>query len=232
MFHGRKKEPQKEISEEEKAAAEAKLAKIMAVNKQMLLKRANKEYDQASLVQTEKFSFLSPDFSTLWNYRREILLHLFKESKDEYATLEGKLGVIKKELEFLFKGIARSPKSYSLWYHRQWIIEQGLELEKEAMALMIAKLKEAKEKAQAEIVEASGDSKGTEKVEEKDESQKDKSAKDMHKSKILEMELMLCTKMLQRDERNFHCWNYRLWVTELYIKEIGKRADPSIARSK
>lgn len=123
MFHGRKKEPEKKLSEEEQAAAEAKLAKIMAVNKQMLLKRANKEYDQASLVQTEKFSFLSPDFSTLWNYRREILLHLFEQAQDEYATLEGKLGVIKKELEFLFKGIARSPKSYSLWFHRQWVIE-------------------------------------------------------------------------------------------------------------
>ena len=59
----------------------------MAVNKQMLLKRKNKEYDEASLVQTEKFSFLSADFSTLWNYRREILLHLFEKGENEYATL-------------------------------------------------------------------------------------------------------------------------------------------------
>ena len=102
----------------------------------MLVKRANKEYDQASLVQTEKFSFLSPDFNTLWNYRREILLHLFEQGQDEYSTLEGKLGVIKKELEFLFKGIARNPKSYTLWFHRQWVIEQGLELEREYIAVV------------------------------------------------------------------------------------------------
>ena len=59
----------------------------MAVNKKMLLKRKNKEYDEASLVQTEKFSFLSADFNTLWNYRREILLHLFEKGENEYATL-------------------------------------------------------------------------------------------------------------------------------------------------
>ena len=105
----------------------------------MLFKRKNKEYDEASLVQTEKFSFLSADFNTLWNYRREILLHLFEKGENEYATLQGKLGVIKKELEFLFKGIARSPKSYTLWFHRQWVIELGLELEKEI--LEAAKLK-------------------------------------------------------------------------------------------
>lgn len=38
--------------------------------------------------------------------------------------------MIGKELEFLVKGIMRSPKSYTLWFHREWTIKKGLIIER------------------------------------------------------------------------------------------------------
>ncbi len=50
------------------------------------------------------------------------------------------MGVISKELEFLVKNIMRSPKSYTLWFHRWWIIEWGLRVEREMGALGSSKV--------------------------------------------------------------------------------------------
>ena len=139
--------------------------------------------------QTEKFSFLSPDFSTLWNYRREIISHLFStEFEQMESPVEKKYEFVLRELEFLVKGIMKNPKSYTLWFHRQWAIEKGLGLERQIM---------------------------------------EKDAGMQWKSRILETELKLCDKMLAMDERNFHCWNYRLMIALQYLKEISLRLDPN-----
>ena len=114
MFHGRKKVERRELTPEEIKAIDIKLAKTDQNNKTLLLKRANKEYSLETLAQTEKFSFLSPDFTTLWNYRREILEWVFEnECKDDVPK---KLQFIANELKFLVKGIMKSPKSYTLWF--------------------------------------------------------------------------------------------------------------------
>ena len=80
MFHGRKKQAAKAPTEDEIKANAAKLDKIIIINQQMLKKRNAHDYSKEALSQTEKFSYLSPDFYTLWNYRREIILHHFAET--------------------------------------------------------------------------------------------------------------------------------------------------------
>ena len=177
MFHGRKRTEKKELTAEQIAEIDAKLQKIGKNNKILLEKRHSKEYSVETLNQTMKFSFLSPDYTTLWNYRREILTYLFENDfKDD---CEKRLQTINDELMFLLKALKASPKSYTLWFQRQWAILKGL-------------------------------------VFEHDLSKKEQ-------SKILMMELGLCTKMLSMDERNFHCWNYRLWVIETLLDELAKR---------
>lgn len=84
--------------------------------------------------------------------------------------------MIGEELKFLVKGIMKSPKSYTLWFHRQWTLQKGLIFEKELPEIKM-------------------------------------------NSDILQNELLLCNKMLKQDERNFHCWNYKLWVIETFLEE-------------
>ena len=48
-----------------------------------LFQRKNGEMDQESLSLTEQVLAANPDFSTLWNFRREIFLHM----KDEKYVL-------------------------------------------------------------------------------------------------------------------------------------------------
>lgn len=83
MFHGRKRQDKKALSQEELHEIEAKLEKVVKNNQILLGKRANKEFSLETLKQTEKFSYLSPDMTTLWNYRREILSHLFENEIKE-----------------------------------------------------------------------------------------------------------------------------------------------------
>lgn len=129
MFHGRKKTEKKALTEEQLKEIETKLEKVNKNNQILLQKRRDKEYTLQTLAQTEKFSFLSPDFTTLWNYRREILTFLFENDfKDDCAK---RLQYVVDELKFLVKAIMLNPKSYTLWHQRQWAIQKGLAFERE-----------------------------------------------------------------------------------------------------
>lgn len=214
MFHGRKKQASTPLTPEEEKQTDAKLAMIVQIKNAILTKKQKCEYDMASLAQTEKFAMIAPDFMTLWNYRRDMLQHILGE-----ADLQTRMELVAKELEFLIKSIKRSPKSYTLWFHRQWIIELGLTYERDMMKALqakaaadAAKANEATKAQEAGEAKSDVNAEDAKPVEAMPVEAKPEMVKAEWRSKILEMELQLCNKMLQLDERNFHCWNYRLWV--------------------
>uniref|UniRef100_A0A672H0J7 Geranylgeranyl transferase type-2 subunit alpha n=1 Tax=Salarias fasciatus TaxID=181472 RepID=A0A672H0J7_SALFA len=70
----------------------------------------------SALQLTQQLLSSNPDFATLWNYRREILMHLETvKDEDEVQSIYGS------ELAFLESCLKVNPKSYGSWHHRGWV---------------------------------------------------------------------------------------------------------------
>lgn len=188
----------------------------------MLAKRAIKEYTEENFAQTEQFAKLSPDFITLWNFRREILLDLW-----EKADTEKRLSLVQYELVMIFKHIRRSPKSYTLFNHRQWIIGLGLPEESKVTSeskilaaefVLIGKMLEADERnfhawnyrlwaVETKIDKLSEQPQETE--------------------SFLEAECQMAQKMIERNFNNYSAWHFRgLLLPKIHSSKPGSYSIP------
>lgn len=118
-MHGRVKVKTTAEQQEAKRKEREKKLKLYTGATQMIFsKRKNKEYDGEALKITGEILSMNPDFSTLWNYRKEIFLH-FKDNKPEDELHE----LFKGELQFLEACLRLNPKSYGVWNHRCFVME-------------------------------------------------------------------------------------------------------------
>jgi geranylgeranyl transferase type-2 subunit alpha len=142
-----------------------------------------------------EFLTLNPDAYTLWNYRKEMVLHWIHEIEeigkaDSSTSAEGTAApaaptvplptLIRGELTLTAAAIKRNPKSYNAWFHRQWFLQQPII------------------RANAPLAD----------------------------------ELGLCNKLLDLDERNFHCWNYRRWVAGMAGATLASEIEYTLHRIK
>jgi geranylgeranyl transferase type-2 subunit alpha len=115
MFHGNKKKDveKKPLTEEEIQKMETQLHKIKTIQKDILDKKGSKRYEEENLDYLLKVAVLMPDFYTLWNYRKDIILDMkTKKTNEEFMNF------IKIEILKISKLQKDSPKSYVMWYHR------------------------------------------------------------------------------------------------------------------
>lgn len=177
MFHGVKKSEVKELTEEEKAKNEAQLKKLKVIQQEILKIKSKNQFNEKSMDFLLKSAVLMPDYPTLWSIRKILIEQFMKTVTDEKLK-----EFLLKEIKSILPIMMKNPKSYLLWFHRQWCLVKCVEIEiKENIPL---------------------------------------------EKSVLMGEIALCNKFFLKDDRNFHCWNYRvriLSIISIYYKDTFEK---------
>ncbi|KAM9796562.1 geranylgeranyl transferase type-2 subunit alpha isoform X1 [Syngnathus typhle] len=124
-MHGRVKIKSTAQQEEEKKKEREKKLKIYTTTRDACFtKRKDGICDEEAIQLTQQLLSSNPDFATLWNYRREILMHQ-ETIKDESEVQK----MYQAELSFLESCLKVNPKSYGSWHHRSWVSERAPQMD-------------------------------------------------------------------------------------------------------
>lgn len=119
-MHNRKK-LDRPLNQNELKAIQEKSTMYKTLVDLIFAKRKNKEYTQETLSLITKMLVLNPDFYSLWNFRREILITLEPKLSEPAKVSDETLLQI--ELHTTAEAIRRNPKSYGAWHHRLWVVD-------------------------------------------------------------------------------------------------------------
>lgn len=114
---------------------------------------------------TSELLLINPDFYTVWNIRKEIILKYIELNGADEANK-----CLKDELAFTLDCLKKNEKSYSVWQHRIWVLSK------------------------------------------------------MSPSEY-DLEILLCNMFLAKDERNFHCWDYRNYISDIAKTDLESEFD-------
>ena len=133
-MHGRVRSVKPPIAAEE-AALQKRAATYAELSRILVQRRKLGDHGPETFELIGKMLRSNPDYYTLWNYRKEILLYkceaegiplsqaLAHKSDSAYRIpLTSSAEVLQVELALTADCIKKNPKSYGAWYHRQWMI--------------------------------------------------------------------------------------------------------------
>ncbi|KAI9869387.1 MAG: Rab geranylgeranyltransferase [Trichoglossum hirsutum] len=129
-------------TEQARAKELTKIEDYRALVSLVQTKIAEREYTADVLALTSKLLIWNPEYYTIWNHRRRILLHgLFPPPNPSSspslpdaeaataaatATEEKTHKLLLAELSFLLPLFLTHPKAYTLWTHRIWLLRHSL----------------------------------------------------------------------------------------------------------
>ncbi|KAI6043063.1 rab-protein geranylgeranyltransferase [Pisolithus marmoratus] len=97
----------------------SKIAEYLALTNDVISRKKNKEWSMDAFDATQRLLEKNPEFYTVWNYRRNIMLNgIFPDSTSEQIN-----NILASELMLTTTALKEHPKVYWLWNHRRWCLQ-------------------------------------------------------------------------------------------------------------
>ncbi|KAJ4493487.1 hypothetical protein C8J55DRAFT_447115 [Lentinula edodes] len=118
-MHGvRRARQTQEALEAKRLKDESKLRDYLALSDDVLARKKQNDWSREALRATTQLLQVNPEFYTIWNYRRHILVNgIFPESTPEQIK-----DLLKDDLSLTMAALKIHPKVYWIWTHRGWCL--------------------------------------------------------------------------------------------------------------
>ncbi|WFD44801.1 protein geranylgeranyltransferase type II [Malassezia psittaci] len=124
-MHNVRRVPTSEVStsvlEGRKEQERQQLALYKDLEDAYLEKRRHNELTTDALESTTALLTLNPEYYSAWNFRREILQHLFRQA-DEAEQDSIRTQLLAEDITMTQQSMRTHPKVYWLWNHRRWCL--------------------------------------------------------------------------------------------------------------
>ncbi|KAJ7684689.1 rab-protein geranylgeranyltransferase [Mycena polygramma] len=108
-----------EAAAAKKLREQSKIKDYLALTEDVLSKKASNDWSRDAFNLTTRVLRINPEFYTVWNYRRNILLQgLFPESSPKEIN-----DLLTDDLSMTTAALKMHPKVYWIWNHRRWCLE-------------------------------------------------------------------------------------------------------------
>ncbi|KAL6309022.1 rab-protein geranylgeranyltransferase [Sparassis latifolia] len=98
----------------------AKLKEYLVLTDEVLTKKKNSDWSRNAFDLTTRLLHVCPEFYTIWNYRRNILLYgIFPNSSPTDVNV-----ILSDDLSLTTSFLKQHPKVYWIWNHRRWCLER------------------------------------------------------------------------------------------------------------
>ncbi|KIJ60638.1 hypothetical protein HYDPIDRAFT_177343 [Hydnomerulius pinastri MD-312] len=119
-MHNVKRGPQSQAAiQARKERERSKISEYLALTEDVISRKKASDWSQEAFDQTQHLLQLNPEFYTIWNYRRNIMLNgIFPRSTPEEIN-----NLLANELVMTTTALKAHPKVYWIWNHRRWCLE-------------------------------------------------------------------------------------------------------------